>query len=360
MGAPHEGVSGGRVGYRRCLRIGCLLAVLGGLGACTSPESRGLSGVAGGPAGGQASGPVSDEEVGWMTETGSSVLGGELRALYREVRGKDSYEAPTVEEGEKLERLARRLWGCVRRGVVEGCELERLQEEARGVGLELRVLGGGQLWALVERADRRRGWGAWVFRLGELRVEAILQTPHTFHDAQTGRFGLTSFERQSWRAWGFNTIHRYAGGRPEGDESEVETDVAHSPGHPFQRITEVALEVIRTPLVVQVHGFRRSSRSGDAELIVSEGHRGRLSPRVRALVEALRGVYPHVKEYPEQVQVLGGETNVQGRVVRAHPGALFVHLELAERLREPMATEVEARVRLSEVLGRVLLLETGG
>lgn len=360
MGVSSVGGIGRRAGYAGWVRLWGLMVILGGLGACTSPESRGLSGVAGGGVGGVAAGLDSGEEVGVMADSGASVLGGELMAIYREVRGKDSYQAPTVEEGEKLERLARRLWGCVRGGVLDGCELERLQEEALGVGLELRVLGGGQIWALVEGAERRRGWGAWFFRRGELRVEGILQTPHTFHDAHTGRFGLTSFERQSWRAWGFNTIHRYAGGRPEGEDSEVETDVAHSPGHPFQRMTEVALEVMRTPVVVQVHGFRRSRRSGDAELIVSEGHRGRLSARVRELVEGLRGMYSHVRVYPEQVPVLGGETNVQGRAVRAHPGALFVHLELAESLREPMATEVEARVRLSGVLGRALLLETGG
>ena len=57
-----------------------------------------------------------------------------------------------------------------------------------------------------------------------------------------------------------------------------------------------------------------------------------------------------MRRFPEDTHALGATTNVQGRLLRAIPGAEFVHLELSAELRRSLATDPEQRRRLGTIL----------
>src|SRR5262249_40517025 len=112
----------------------------------------------------------------------------------------------------------------------------RAPEPPDGFALE-HVGGESTLWVLEERADRRRGAGAGVLRVGEASG-FIVEAPHTFFDMGTLPVAVDAFDVGRARALVVNTVHRYRY-RPAEREAEtgegseapevVESDVAHAP-----------------------------------------------------------------------------------------------------------------------------------
>lgn len=271
--------------------------------------------------------------------------GPSLRDFYDRARAEEVWSPPSAAELEGLRGLGRAVTAAV---VAGGDGGDALRNQARDLGLDWGPLEGGAMMGLVGR--RPRGWGAYTFRRGPLAREVVLQAPHTFHDQLTGELALDLFREGDFRALFFNTTHRYTAGREEPSPS----DPAHNDNHPFQAIT-AGLEIVVSVRVLQIHGFGQEPGREGVDVILSAGDGAGSGPFVAELAQVLRPFLP-TRTFPEEVDQLGGTTNVQGLLVRGWPGAQFVHVELSAEARRRLLADAELRARLiSRLLGH-----TGG
>ena len=79
---------------------------------------------------------------------------------------------------------------------------------------------------LREKADHKRGGGAYVVRKGG-SSSLVVQAPHTFFDAGTLPLAWELFQRAKARALFINTAHRYKSATPLPDGTHP-SDVAHA------------------------------------------------------------------------------------------------------------------------------------
>lgn len=284
-----------------------------------------------------------------------------------------------------------------------------------GLALELWKVTTAWFWVLRERDDRQRGVGAYIFRAtaggrgpsGEKersgsaapagkRPLVVLQAPHSYFDRHTGSIAAAIFFGQSTNqvrvdALMTNSLHRYqqtADRRYKGAENP--SDACHNPNHPFQLVTEQIAKAAggRHALFVQLHGFGKRDREdggqtdptgkapscgegqseddpipGDRsamesiELIVSTGKKTGSSALSTAVGMALGHVFGRevVRRYPEEIRILGGTTNVQGRMLHKHNYIEFLHIEMSARVRKRLLTSPELLHRFATaVLGRDL------
>lgn len=282
-----------------------------------------------------------------------------------------------------------------------------------GLALELWNVDSAWFWVLRERDDRQRGVGAYIFRAttGERgpsseeegsssaapagkRPLVVLQAPHSYFDRHTGSIAAAIFFGQSTNqvrvdALMTNSLHRYqqtADRRYKGAENP--SDACHNPNHPFQLITEQIAKAAagRHALFVQFHGFGKRDRedgrqtdptgndascgegqseddpiasdqedTSSIELIVSTGKKTGSSALSTAAGMALGHVFGRevVRRYPEEIRILGGTTNVQGRMLRKHKGMEFLHIEISARVRKRLLTSPELLHQFATaVLGR--------
>lgn len=287
-----------------------------------------------------------------------------LLQSYHRVRGKAVYSAPEQHEGLAMRALVEEILTCARSS--SGCDRLETQAELLHLRVDSIVYENQQYLLLVEQKGHERGWGAYFFRTGPLPKEWIVQAPHTFYDEGTGILALELFEAFPFRAFYFNTIHRYASRRTDSKQSRdvdakvleeetlnpgqhVDSDVAHNPAHPFQRATEAVL-TLEKPVVIQLHGFRETLRTSGASIIVSGGKRMPLGEVASRMADGLSASLEGVKRYPEEIRFLGGERNVQAQRLNGWPGSTFVHLELSSALRKGLLQEPVKRRIWAEAL----------
>lgn len=226
-------------------------------------------------------------------------------------------------------------------------DLERLAiaAEVAGMRIERWQVGGESFAALVERSAGGRG--AYLFRL-DGGDGVLLQAPHAYHDLGTGELAAEIFfspgDGPRPRALFTNTIHRYQdddGQRRRRPDSPA--DVCHNPDHPFSAATEAAVRAMPDVRIVQLHGFGDGDLVRDGVDVVVSAGRQRPTATSERVAEALRGVLAgQVLLYPTQVDRLGGTTNVQASIARAH-GADFLHLELGPAAREALRDPARRR-----------------
>ena len=179
--------------------------------------------------------------------------------------------------------------------------------------------------ALRESKPAFRGWGAYAFRLGGGR-RLILQVPHSESDIGTARIGLGLYAVGLGRGIALNSAHR----------SHSDADQASAADTPFLLFTQEAFRAAPDTLVVQLHGFgevtaRKHGLTGDS-MVASNGTR-KPDPMLRAFAACARDAGIDVRLFPEQAAYPGGTRNAVGRLVRNHPEARFMHLELGASLR---------------------------
>lgn len=259
---------------------------------------------------------------------------------------------------------------------------------AAGFALELWEVDAAWFWVLREHDDARRGAGAYVFR-AQYRPETerssaplrILQAPHAYFDQRTGRiaagmlFGADA-GRVPVDVLMTNTVHRYqqtADRRQE--EAHNPADVCHNPEHLFHHATTIVAGAVpgRQVVLVQLHGFGEPSKDGDdgddagderaglqerldgVDVIVSAGRVDGSSAHSTDVAQALARVLgaEAVRRYPEDIDGLGGTTNVQGRMLQKRENTAFLHLEMSAGLRKRLAKEPGRLAAFAEaVLGR--------
>jgi hypothetical protein len=179
-----------------------------------------------------------------------------------------------------------------------------------------------RLVLLVERRLPGRGWGLYVHSPGS-RSRLIVEVAHPASDIKSERVGLETFEST-------NAADLFVAGALRHAASD-DADVAHNENTPFAAVHLAALKP--TSLVFQPHGFdsgRRDAQYG--EIVLSSG--GPPTDLHRSLAHALEARGLKICLYQQgRCAGLGATTNVEGDSTRV-AGALFVHLELALRLRK--------------------------
>lgn len=199
--------------------------------------------------------------------------------------------------------------------------------------------------AMVE-SGRARGGGAYLVRVGSTS-SLVVQTPHTFFDEGTFPLGCDFFERSSARALFLNTVHRYKGAAKTA-RGEHPADVAHAPATLFQAATEGAVTALKTPTVLQLHGF--AGREVASRAVVSTGERKGGSALTAEVARALGGaVGGDVLRYPEDTKELGATTNVQGALVRSR-GGRFLHIEMSSDLRKDLVRDEALRKKAFQAI----------
>jgi len=217
-------------------------------------------------------------------------------------------------------------------------------------------IGALRLWVVTESADRVRGVGSYVIRLGPAQP-VLLSAPHSFHDQGTGDIGLdllleASEASATPRALFVNSVHRHR--QLDGRKvalADNPADSANVADHPLASVTRRALE--HAPLtIIQLHGFARDDAAGDPIAILSSS-RSRPSAYLRALASSLRAGLPEFEfgVFGVDVDRLGGTKNTQARAAREFDRC-FAHFEMARELRDRLVDDRQLRARL----GRALIL----
>jgi hypothetical protein len=212
-------------------------------------------------------------------------------------------------------------------------------------------LGGGPAVVVREAASQRRGSGLYIFRLGPVPRERVVQIPHSFFDRGTLELGVELAHAVRARALFVNTVHRYQGGGPplpdDEGRSDAPADLAHQDLTFFQSFTGAALAVLPQPQVLQLHGFADGAvaECPQALVVVSPGaasagaaEAAQVAARLAALLGADR-----VLLYPRDTRRFGARRNAQGRLVAEDGRASFLHLELSHTLRMRLLEDAALR-----------------
>jgi len=195
-------------------------------------------------------------------------------------------------------------------------------------------------WLILEAIHPNAGAGYYLFRTGPLEKEIVLQAPHAVFDKHTDVITKDIFAHYSYRAAFFGDWLRYGdlGTQPYEDSPY---DLAHNPDTLYQDISTLWLKRKPTSVFVQLHGFdEQKIPESKADFIVSSGSRRELPVWFENFVPAFSASLPEfpVRDFPAKIKVLGGTTNVQGKLIRKS-GGRFLHIEISLRLRERMKRE---------------------
>ncbi len=212
-------------------------------------------------------------------------------------------------------------------------------------------LGGAPAVAVREDLAYRRGGGIYIFRLGMVPRERLIQVPHSFFDMGTLPIGLELADLAQARALFVNTIHRYQGGKaPHIDEDESSSavaDLAHQEFTFFQSFTMAALSTLPRVQVIQIHGFADGAVADcpQAQVVISAGaaaagaqEAAQVTGRLGMLLGPSR-----VLLFPKDTRRYGARKNLQGRAVAANGGASFLHIEISHSLRMQLHSDSTLR-----------------
>ncbi len=231
-------------------------------------------------------------------------------------------------------------------------EIQKIAATLVGTGYQLSEYNGPKgHWLILEGEGKRRGAGYYLFRLGPLPNEMVLQAPHAIFDVHTDVIAKYIFVNYPVRAVFFCDWQRYGwtGKQPNKDS---DYDLAHNPDTLYQDLTALWAKRLPQTVFVQIHGFNQSSiRDHDTKMILSPGHRRKVGKYFDKMVTAF---YQHfspkqIALYPSTIKVLGGTTNVQGKLIRKL-GGQFIHIELSESVRNEMKKQPKSISTLGQAL----------
>lgn len=254
--------------------------------------------------------------------------------------------SPSPEELARTRALARTLTERASRGDVDDADIVAREAESLGFEMYVPPASSGPLIVLRDAAGR----GLLILRVGEVTAPVVLQAPHSFHDIGTGQLAAELMARSDLRALVVNTRHRNAGGADAGQPPP--TDVAHCAESAFHALTQGVLDALERPLLVQLHGFGRETVPDAAVDVVASCGAAARPAVLEAFVAAFVEVEPDlgVARYPADISLLGGTTNVQGRLILGRPEAAFLHLEFSPEARKVLLDDPSRQDALRDAL----------
>lgn len=277
----------------------------------------------------------------WLLERDRDVCG----------RGSGLYQPPRAEELLLIhEEVLLPLLGALRQVTEErefrgeaGDDLHLVRATAGLFGYRLEMLedvvGGDRFLALVEdrSGEGRRGWGTYVFRVGESRALCV-EVPRPRFERSTLELGTQLFDRLSARFFMLAGSHPLANADGSADMSRPESRTSLFQLCHQAVIRDVAREGM---LIVQTRAFARPVGrpvpSADALLALSGG---RAIPRPGSLAEVLAqaleadGIAVGYVDGREETAGYEAEGSVQAYYPFLHPGVDFCVLWLSPLLRD--------------------------
>lgn len=220
-----------------------------------------------------------------------------------------------------------------------------------------------QIALLAEQAEQREGRGAFAFRAPVAgqddpaanqdapidRVPILLQAPHRFADLRTGELARLLFTEHPFDAAAWSTVHR---NRTAADGGT--TDLSRRDDSALIALSRSFASSAPEGLIVQLHGFERSSRRSAAgrraDLILSNGTRSPDAGLQRLFGCLSTTLDAQVMLYPWDVAELGATRNPIGGALRAQGHLGFRHLELSRELRQRLLEDAGQRAQLAHCL----------
>lgn len=188
-----------------------------------------------------------------------------------------------------------------------------------------------QVYLLREEAPYRRGWGLYVFRMGESvgTNNIIVEAPHILADEGTPGIALSLFRGLNAQALLIAGAHRAA-------NSDGSADVAHNSSSIFQVVHNALVTSTgqaQPPFVFQVHGFASSRHVSYPDIVL-----GGTSSDYTVMMRWLASFSQELTDQGFTVGVcdgirwedLCGDTNIQAFSLES---GFFVHLEFDEYAR---------------------------
>lgn len=207
------------------------------------------------------------------------------------------------------------------------------------------ITSGSERVIVIREGTERRGAGLYAIRCGPARPIAW-QAPHAFFDLKTDDIARGLFVETGARVVMWNTVHRYEAVPGESRSDPVHpADVTREFGSLFQTATVGLAAGDPTIRFAQVHGFARGTATW--EVIVSTGDPDAPPAAIASALDPLLG---EAAAYGEDVEALGGTTNVQGQMLRELPGRRFLHVELSPDARERLITDAAARAAFARII----------
>jgi hypothetical protein len=200
-------------------------------------------------------------------------------------------------------------------------------------------------YLLREQKPIQKGWGLYAFRV-ESTSKIIVEAPHPLYDRRTTTIAVDIYRALNAHALLIAGAHRNA-------NSDGSADVAHVPESIFHSVHGSLVQQIQAKsdiaIVLQIHGFHTSKHEGYPQAVLGFGKN--MQPAEITLAQALESALSAqgIKVglcVDETWWELCGRTNDQGA---ASNGAVFIHMELDEKIRKNDEALIAA---LLEVFGQ--------
>ncbi len=268
-----------------------------------------------------------------LTGTTAVAQNHELKVLWKAARD-GHYRTPGSIELQQATALFKRE--------LAGDPSPQLQQAWRTLGWQRTdiPLAGHSCQAVYELPGRREGRGFYLF-CPQTNSRTALQAPHAFKDLHTGYIALSMANSARFRVVAWNTVPRYT----EDEKGRHDADLAHLPESYFTALTRALATDDNIDHVIQLHGFSRQKRTGDARtatIILSNGTRQpdqtllNLAARLRKTLDVGTRVFPY------DIRELGALTNRQGKVLREAGQNSFIHIELSSEIRKQLRNDKQA------------------
>jgi hypothetical protein len=263
-----------------------------------------------------------------------------LAALFRPLDRATGFHVPSRAEAT----AARNLFARAQLGTLD----RALIDEAGALGFAVRREEGGGL-AIDEANGACQGRGAYLVRApGPGLLPVAITAPHRGADRHTGPIAQALLAEHRFAAGAWNSAPR----RP-GEQCEAAGDLARLDHHYFTSFAAAFAGRFPQGRLVQLHGFDQGRWGTSADMILSDGTR-KPGARLLDLADCLTRALPDraILVYGIDADMLGGETNAQGKALRQLRHAGFTHIEMAEPLRAALAAEPGLRAALAGCLAR--------
>ena len=183
-------------------------------------------------------------------------------------------------------------------------------------------------YLLRENKPIQKGWGLYAFRMNS-RSNIIIEAPHPLYDRRTTSVALDIYRALDARALLIAGAHRNA-------NSDGSADAAHTTESIFHSVHDALSQDIQTAsgdvIILQIHGFHTSKHAGYPQAVFGFGET--MQAAEFAIAKELEGAFAeqglNVGLCTGDVwRDLCGTRNTQGSL----DGAVFIHIELDEKLR---------------------------
>lgn len=260
---------------------------------------------------------------------------------------KGEYIPPSKEELEKVYNISKKILEIAENDKWD--IFKEIENEVKEIGFKLLTFSNSnnKFIALLESENNYSGKGGYIFRIGIVRYNNILlQAPHSFFDKDTFQIALDIFFNYPIKGFYFNTMHRYKIEKEVDNKKFFPCDVAHNPESYFQEMTKGYINNLENPLIIQIHGFSpKDLENSQIKMVLSTGKLKGSDNYFEKITKNMKKEFGNefVKIYPEEISILGGETNVQGKFIAKIKKGGFLHIELSNNFRKELKNNEEIK-----------------